>query len=113
MMELVDMRDLGSRAVRRWGSTPHTRTTSGRNPLHSFAPPFQIEPAALGFDLVGDADGGILKNFSLAVISRKSKTIYYLAIKMGAAGQDYKMNNLTAIIFMPIFAMYLQLPRIV
>ena len=81
--------------------------------FRSFAPPFQIEPAALGFDLVGDADGGILKNFSLAVISRKSKTIYYLAIKMGAAGQDCKMNNLTAIIFMPIFAMYLQLRRMV
>lgn len=26
MMELVDMRDLGSRAVMRWGSSPHTRT---------------------------------------------------------------------------------------
>lgn len=32
---------------------------------------------------------------------------------MGAAGQDCKMNNLAAIIFMPIFAMYLQLLRIV
>ena len=28
MMELVDMRDLGSRAFRRWGSSPHARTTS-------------------------------------------------------------------------------------
>ena len=28
MMELVDMRDLGSRAVMRWGSSPHARTTS-------------------------------------------------------------------------------------
>ena len=26
MMELVDMRDLGSRAATRWGSSPHTRT---------------------------------------------------------------------------------------
>ena len=26
MMELVDMRDLGSRAVTRWGSSPHART---------------------------------------------------------------------------------------
>ena len=26
MMELVDMRDLGSRAFRRWGSSPHART---------------------------------------------------------------------------------------
>ena len=26
MMELVDMRDLGSRAFWHWGSTPHTRT---------------------------------------------------------------------------------------
>ena len=26
MMELVDMRDLGSRAVMRWGSSPHART---------------------------------------------------------------------------------------
>ena len=26
MMELVDMRDLGSRVARRWGSSPHTRT---------------------------------------------------------------------------------------
>ena len=26
MMELVDMRDLGSRAAMRWGSSPHTRT---------------------------------------------------------------------------------------
>ena len=35
MMELVDMRDLGSRGASRWGSSPHTRTTSERNPLHS------------------------------------------------------------------------------
>ena len=28
MMELVDMRDLGSRGVIRWGSSPHTRTKS-------------------------------------------------------------------------------------
>jgi hypothetical protein len=27
MMELVDMRDLGSRASRRWGSSPHARTS--------------------------------------------------------------------------------------
>ena len=26
MMELVDMRDLGSRAEMRWGSSPHART---------------------------------------------------------------------------------------
>lgn len=26
MMKLADMRDLGSRAVRRWGSSPHART---------------------------------------------------------------------------------------
>ena len=26
MMELADMRDLGSRAARRWGSSPHART---------------------------------------------------------------------------------------
>ena len=26
MMELVDMRDLGSRAAMRWGSSPHART---------------------------------------------------------------------------------------
>ncbi|MBD9118681.1 MAG: succinyl-diaminopimelate desuccinylase, partial [Clostridiales bacterium] len=25
MMELVDMRDLGSRAAMRWGSSPHAR----------------------------------------------------------------------------------------
>lgn len=25
-MKLADMRDLGSRAVRRWGSSPHART---------------------------------------------------------------------------------------
>lgn len=31
-MELVDKRDLGSRAERRWGSNPHT-CTSGRNAL--------------------------------------------------------------------------------
>ena len=28
MMELADMRDLGSRAATRWGSNPHTRTTT-------------------------------------------------------------------------------------
>ena len=28
MMELVDIRDLGSRAIRRWGSSPHARTSS-------------------------------------------------------------------------------------
>lgn len=26
MMELVDMRDLGSRVAMRWGSSPHART---------------------------------------------------------------------------------------
>ena len=26
MMKLADMRDLGSRAARRWGSNPHART---------------------------------------------------------------------------------------
>ena len=26
MMELADMRDLGSRAAMRWGSNPHART---------------------------------------------------------------------------------------
>ena len=31
MMELVDMRDLGSRASRRWGSSPHARTISRRH----------------------------------------------------------------------------------
>lgn len=30
MMELVDMRDLGSRAVMRWGSSPHARTKAKR-----------------------------------------------------------------------------------
>ena len=30
MMELVDMRDLGSRAVMRWGSSPHARTICAR-----------------------------------------------------------------------------------
>ena len=30
MMKLVYMRDLGSRAVRRWGSSPHARTTPPR-----------------------------------------------------------------------------------
>ena len=30
MMELADMRDLGSRAATRWGSSPHTRTTARR-----------------------------------------------------------------------------------
>ena len=28
MMKLVDMRDLGSRAAMRWGSSPHARTSS-------------------------------------------------------------------------------------
>ena len=30
MMELVDMRDLGSRAAMRWGSSPHARTICAR-----------------------------------------------------------------------------------
>ena len=30
MMELVDMRDLGSRAAMRWGSSPHARTNLSR-----------------------------------------------------------------------------------
>ena len=34
-MELVDMRDLGSRAFRRWGSSPHARTTSPRTTYRS------------------------------------------------------------------------------
>ena len=38
MMELVDMRDLGSRAAMRWGSSPHARTRNSPRlwtPLHS------------------------------------------------------------------------------
>ena len=34
MMELVDMRDLGSRGVIRWGSSPHARTKMN-DPTHS------------------------------------------------------------------------------
>ena len=34
-MESADMRDLGSRAARRWGSSPHTRTTSSRTSYRS------------------------------------------------------------------------------
>ena len=34
MMELADMRDLGSRAAMRWGSSPHARTTSEQTALH-------------------------------------------------------------------------------
>ena len=69
VMELVDMRDLGSRAATRAGSSPFRRTISERNPLHSvsrrpllggrletafrsFAPPLHLEPAALGFEVV-------------------------------------------------------------
>ena len=35
MMELADMRDLGSRAAMRWGSSPHARTTSSRTSYRS------------------------------------------------------------------------------
>ena len=38
MMKLVDMRDLGSRAAMRWGSSPHARTRNSPRlwtPLHS------------------------------------------------------------------------------
>ena len=65
MMEMVDMQDLGSCAVRRVGSNPTTRTTSSRTAYRSrrlffkksslaqsVAPPLQTEPAALGFGLV-------------------------------------------------------------
>ena len=34
-MELVDMRDLGSRAVMRWGSSPHARTKTKGNCFRS------------------------------------------------------------------------------
>ena len=34
-MELADMRDLGSRAAMRWGSSPHARTTSSRTSYRS------------------------------------------------------------------------------
>ena len=34
-MELVDMRDLGSRVERRWGSSPHARTKSLRTTYRS------------------------------------------------------------------------------
>ena len=60
-MELADMRDLGSRAERRAGSTPVTRTTSSQasyrlrrlfyalhqkpSRAHSAAPPLRIKPA--------------------------------------------------------------------
>ena len=65
MMELADMRDLGSRAERRAGSTPVTRTSVAADDIsfaatflqkslltHFVAAPFQIKPASLGFDLV-------------------------------------------------------------
>ena len=64
MVKLADTQDLGSCAAMRVGSSPTTRTTSSRTTyrsrrrfftpslIHSVAPPLQIEPAALGFDLV-------------------------------------------------------------
>ena len=64
MMELVDVQDLGSCGAIRVGSSPTARTTSEQAAyrlLRLFpkaecarcaAPPFQIEPASLGFDLV-------------------------------------------------------------
>ena len=68
------MRDLGSRAAMRVGSSPFRRTTSEQSPLCSdvllflwnkrtssacfLAPPFQLRPALLGSQLVGrPADG--------------------------------------------------------
>lgn len=33
MMELVDMQDLGSCAVMRWGSNPHARTNNPNLPV--------------------------------------------------------------------------------
>lgn len=63
MMELVDVQDLGSCGAIRVGSSPTARTTSEQAAyrlLRLFpkaecarcaAPPFQIEPASLGFDL--------------------------------------------------------------
>ena len=68
------MRDLGSRAAMRVGSSPFRRTTSEQSPLCSdvllflwnkrtssarfLAPPFQLRPTLLGSQLVGrPADG--------------------------------------------------------
>ena len=74
-MELADMRDLGSRAARRAGSTPVTRTTSeetysiplpwfpkkpGKLHIRKFLLPFQIEPTSLGFDLGGPSRIGVM-----------------------------------------------------
>ena len=35
MVEMVDTRDLGSRAEMRWGSSPHTRTKQLHSVVHS------------------------------------------------------------------------------
>ena len=64
-MELVDMRDLGSRAFSVWVRVPSGAPRRSKLPIacsdffkksertHFAASPSQIEPAPLGFDLVG------------------------------------------------------------
>jgi len=94
MMELADMRDLGSRAAMRWGSSPHARTSvvasfvslataffrSEQTPsrTHSAAPPFQIEPAALGFNLgflfLGQSPFGFVSGNSLRLLPKTALT---------------------------------------
>ena len=55
MMELVDMRDLGSRAFRRWGSSPHARTILERKYGYDTCVPILFNKSGLaqGFLAVG------------------------------------------------------------
>ena len=134
MMELADMRDLGSRAAMRWGSSPHARTSVGAKSVrlrfrqqptaiaencahflappsksealgfgfvfsfasyvslataffrseqtpsrtHSAAPPFQIEPTSLGFNLgfffLGQSPFGFVSGNSLRLLPKTALT---------------------------------------
>ncbi len=114
MMELADMRDLGSRAGRHAGSTPVTRMASERvstvpfpsvrRKLHytySFFL-FRIEPAAPGFDLVFHSVYSVIRKIVRAKVNdvwveRKEHNVRLYAVDIVLHRDVFKIARINRI----------------
>ena len=81
MMELVDMRDLGSRASRRWGSSPHARTKS-EQASHRLLRLFTFSVIRTGFDrrlvrvlFIGCCENGTQRRLLVAAAVGESRSV--------------------------------------
>ena len=95
MMELADMRDLGSRAAMRWGSSPHARTSVGaksvrlrfrqqptaiaENCAHFLAPPSKSEALGFGFVFLSSSAKSAQLRFRQQPTAIAENCAHYLA----------------------------------